>query len=463
MILTTLCHMASGREIELRLNYGTVFERSKKLYSTSEFWTHTFIIKLADPDQFSTPTPCKCPPYTELFVKLANLTTETSQYVNDVTLQIKHMLSEPHNTVRSRSRRSLLPFIGSLSKTLFGTATSGDLELVARHVNRLQKAHIRLSNEFHHESQLLASFMSTTNDRLNNAVSGIHVNHEMIESLRTQMEKTTRNIQVQQAQLMSLVMQQITHHQAFQQSYNNLFQGFISLVSGHLSPFVIPQTDLSNTIKHISLALQSHRPMYKLVHSHANQYYKHADFMVEKHENNILITVRFPLAPLEQPLQLYKVLSFPVPVNQSSTHGTSIPGLPIFLAIPSTKESVTTYLSIYDDQIFDQCDHDAKHIYCNRNFAMQSEMDCAKALYIGNISAIQNLCKFQFSVNSISPRIHQLNQSHFLIVNVSSAFVSCDGKSVDVVSCHFCIINVPCNCSINFGQIQLYASFHGLF
>lgn len=216
MILTMLCHMASGRELNHRLNYGTVFQKYKKLYSSSEFWTHTFIIKLDDPDQFSAPPACKCPPYTLLFDQLANLTKETSSYVTNVQSQIRHMLSEQPQTVRSRSRRSLLPFIGDLSKTLFGTATSSDLELVARRVNNLQRAHIKLSNEFHHEAQLLASFMATTNDRLSNAVAGIRVNHKMIESLSSQMEKTTENLRLQQAQLMSLVLQQITHHQAFQ-------------------------------------------------------------------------------------------------------------------------------------------------------------------------------------------------------------------------------------------------------
>lgn len=463
IILTVLCHNASGRELDHRLNYGTVFEKSKKLYSTSEFWSHTFVIKLTDPNQFRAPPTCKCPPYTELFLQLANITKDTTEYVNNIQLQIKHMLSEQHKTVSSRSRRSLLPFIGSLSKTLFGTATSGDLELVAHHVNKLQRAHIKLSNEFHHEVQLLSSFMSTTDDRITNAVAGIHVNHEMIESLSTQMEHNTHNIKLQQAQLMSLVIQQLTHHQAFQHSYNNLFQGFITLLSGHLSPFVVPQSDLSTTIKHIQYTLQLHRPMYKLVHSHANQYYKHGDFMVEKHENNILVTVRFPLAPAEQPLQLYKVLSFPVPVNQSSTHGTSIQGLPSFLAVPSTQTSGNTYryLSIYDTQVFDQCDQDAKHIYCHRNFAMQYQMDCAMALYVGNISTIQNLCKFQFSVNSISPIVHQLNQSHFLLANVSAASISCGDKTVEAISCHFCIIDVPCNCSIRSDKYSFMPRFTG--
>lgn len=205
--------------------------------------------------------------------------------------------------------------------------------------------------------------------------------------------------------------------------------------------------------------------MFKLVHTHATEYYKHADFTVQKHETSIFITVCFPLAPSDQPLQLFKILSYPVPINQSTTHATTIPGLPSFLAVPSTHDSFTTYLSIYGTQIFDQCDHDAKYIYCHKNFAMQNlpQLDCAMALYLGNITIIQQLCKFHFSVNSISPSIHQLNQSHFLIVNDSTAYLSCHGRDTktQIPSCHFCIVEVPCNCSIHSDRYSFLPRFTG--
>lgn len=40
---------------------------------------------------------------------------------------------------KSRSRRSLLPFIGKLSKSIFGTATTEDVEMLAKHINALNK------------------------------------------------------------------------------------------------------------------------------------------------------------------------------------------------------------------------------------------------------------------------------------------------------------------------------------
>lgn len=96
--------------------------------------------------------------------------------------------------VKSRSHHSLLPFIGSLSKAGFGTAPSSDLEMVGKHVNHLQLAHVKLSNEFHHEVELLASFMSTTNDRLTNAIAGIKTNHDLIETLRNKVSQTAHEI-----------------------------------------------------------------------------------------------------------------------------------------------------------------------------------------------------------------------------------------------------------------------------
>ena len=48
---------------------------------------------------------------------------------------------------------------------------------------------------------------------------------------------------------------------------------------------------------------------------------------------NVYISVRFPISTHAQPLQLYKVISLPVPSNNTSSHATQLLSVPKFLAV----------------------------------------------------------------------------------------------------------------------------------
>lgn len=461
LLFAFMCCSANGRDDVHQLNYGTVFKKMPQLYSTSEFWTHTFVIGFQDLDNVTNFVPCNCPRYENLMEQLANLNNDSITTIQNTREAILNLLqySNKHSNP-SRSRRSLLPFIGDITKSLFGIATTSDLQNVANHVNALQKAHIALNTKFNHEAELLTSFMATTNDRFNNAIAGIQDNHNLIEQYRLKVENTFNDLRNQQSWLMSIVLSQMTHHQVIQQYYSSLFSGFITLLNGKLSPLIIPQQYLSTAISNIRDLLNIHRPEFHLVHSDPTYYYNHADFLVTKGQSNILVTVRFPVASLDQPMKLFKILSYPVPINNTSTHATMISGLPTYFAIPH-KHNFQSYVTLTKDSL-DLCDHDINYIHCHDNIPTTplSNPSCPLALYSGNTSLIHELCTFHFVPNSITPTISQLNQSHFLIVNISSVTIQCM-ESESIVNCHFCILEVPCNCSIQSNQYQFMPRFTG--
>lgn len=138
--------------------------------------------------------------------KTVSLMSTTKHKLSSISsLCLVVLLSSFTKKTPSRSRRSLLPFYRRHSKGLFGTATSADLKNVARHVNSIQRAQINLSNKFTHQVELMSSFMSTTNNRLNNAISGIETNTNMINALRQEMATNTDTLQAQQNWLLSLL------------------------------------------------------------------------------------------------------------------------------------------------------------------------------------------------------------------------------------------------------------------
>lgn len=84
-----------------------------------------------------------------------------------------------------------------------------------------------LNNKFTHQARLLSSFMSTSNERLNNAIAGIQDNNKLKHTLKTEFNTNSEIIQARQNWLMSVLLDQIVQHQVITESYNNLFHGII--------------------------------------------------------------------------------------------------------------------------------------------------------------------------------------------------------------------------------------------
>ena len=71
------------------------------------------------------------------------------------------------------------------------------------------------------------------------------------------------------------------------------------------------------------------------------------------------------------------------------------------------------------------------------------------------------MCNFRFTPNAITPTIRQLNQSHFLVINITSLSLHCPTGPQEIPACHYCILRIPCNCSISSPEFFLSERFTG--
>ena len=288
--------------------------------------------------------------------------------------------------------------------------------------------------------------METANNRLDNAVKSIETNHELIQQLAININSTVATATAQQDWLLTVALDQLKFHLIIQNEYQQLYTGYTNLLQGKLSPIVISHTELLKTIRHIHSLLFIHRPGYHLLHNAPTYFYHNAEFKLHKSNRSIFILVKFPLGPHDQPMKLFKILHYPVPVTNSSSHATTITALPSYLAISHLRDSYTTL----PESALNGCSYDKTSVICHFSVPLRSieKPNCALALYKGNKSDIHNLCNFRLVQDSVSPYIRQLNESHFLMVNISIVTLSCPLRTHILNGCSYCIIQVPCNCSI---------------
>ena len=93
---------------------------------------------------------------------------QTISHVNNTLDFIYEIVPHAKLNASKRKTRSLLPFIGSLSKTLFNTATiyMDDVNILASHANQLIRQSSKISHALYSQNKQISSYMTLTNNRI---------------------------------------------------------------------------------------------------------------------------------------------------------------------------------------------------------------------------------------------------------------------------------------------------------
>ena len=181
LILLLCMGNIQGKTIVQRLNYGVVFRENGHLVLSNEHWLHTFEITIPDAVPVPSIGTCHnddstCMMTAHILASLNTVRAETSARLNNTIETIRKLIPEAE-VKRSRSRRSLLPFLGDLSKTLFGTATVEDVNTLARHINALTKRSRSMATLLAQHEDGFSSYITKANNRMDSLMKCVKENY----------------------------------------------------------------------------------------------------------------------------------------------------------------------------------------------------------------------------------------------------------------------------------------------
>ena len=262
-----------------RLNYGVVFEPVGRMHASSDYWHHTFKIDIPDiPDIAPIPPPCQdldhaqlivsCQMLFEAFNATEKLKTNAINELERIRQSIKDTVPQMYIPKQgSRSTRSILPFIGQLSKSLFGTATQQDVAILAKHINSLETRSRALSNSYQHEASSLISFMDTVNKRITLSVTAVRDNHEAITNLAHDTE-LLKNSMVLGTSIAVLLNHHSSQTDQFIQHANQFLSAMQQLSQGSISPTLLSPEALRQVLQQVKSKLARFYPNFKITHYH---------------------------------------------------------------------------------------------------------------------------------------------------------------------------------------------------
>jgi hypothetical protein len=197
-------------------------------------------------------------------VWLKSLIEDLNALMTDTRNLLKHynVTSVPN----FRQKRALLPFIGSISKSLFNTATMDDVNRIMKHIEAFE------SNDSHFKSGTNAiidsmhSLIQNQDQRIKILETSIHMFNEKYFSL-------AQNFTVNAVNLLSFFS--LKYDTLLQLKINMIrFQsGIETLMNGYLSPHLISTTLIQHMIDNITNHLKTNHSTFSLVHDDVRSYY----------------------------------------------------------------------------------------------------------------------------------------------------------------------------------------------
>ena len=450
-LLLLLCSlgMSEEKKIVQRLNYGVVFKEQGQLVLSNEHWLHTFEINM--PDHVAIPSLGTCHKDNSTCLLIAHILasinavrSETSARLNNTIETIRKLIPEAE-IKRSRSRRSLLPFIGDLSKSLFGTATVEDVNVLARHINALTKRTRAMATVLAQHEDGLSSYITKANHRMDNLMKGIKDNYMALYYRQSQIKDTTRELEEHFQSMIALLSQQIQSSSHINHELDELKIGITDLVNGKLSPLLLPQPILSSTINNIQNILNNKYPGFYLNQASPASIYSDSNFLYSRNKTSVYITIKIPISHFQEPLHVFNVLSLPVPVNATSKHATHLLNLPDNLILTSNQQFYTT---ISDLQLNKCKGKSVKQCAFNLALTPVTTESCILALYINSKSKVQSLCDFRFVHNVLHSKIIELTPNFLVLYHTPLISMECGKEHKMIKGCDFCIVNLPCQCTI---------------
>ena len=444
-----------------RYHFGVSFRHHGKLLNDVDTWTHTFEIRLL-PTVFHQVNAGPCNNASEFYClfrsllvsQFNNLALNATRDVQATFQLIEEMIgrSKPPPVSNSRSKRAPLSFVGDLANSIFGVATTSDVKKLAKHIDKLYRMHLTAAAGAVSSAGKLSTYMKTSNQRMDNLMRTVATIHEeVLNATRTLYvdQEMTRDTQRAVLALIPALFTKLQQTVQLERMLESLLLGVNALLHRRLSPLLVDQKTMAQTLQDIQRTLKQKHPEFDVVHKDPRYYYHSANVLYAGQVEQILIVMEIPIASTNTQFELYQVLTYPVPFNSTSNDGTLVTNLPDYVAI-STDERYMIEMTAAQMAL---C-HGRNLISCPDKFPHKSfnEPSCTSAMI--RKSGIRDNCQFEFREAVIVPSVVELDEGTLLLTRIPDLIFTCNNHVTKKSGCPFCLLQIPCFCSVMAGKFS---------
>lgn len=461
----------------IRPNYGVAMHRTSSANLASSTWGHTFVIPFLSkvPEPYEIDVPCARLPK-DAAVDICKEMTKTAEEFKTSQEKLISKIEENMDLVKSliparinkqRRARGLLNFVGSVQKTLFGVATSSDIDQLQSNIDAYAKVAQLTTNEVRKTEKSLGSFMNLTDERITEAVASITDNQKKIDDLFQEAGHTNMKLDEIQVSVKVLLLLNRNIAETLLTLQQILFTteswilGIQTLLEGFLPVQIVGHKKVQLVLDHVRAHLSSNTGLasYSLAHQIVSYYYQAQDILFSKDEDSLYISIKIPITAEAAFIDVYSVLSLSVPLNASTQYNsTLLVGLPHYFGITRNGE----YYAEFDNDLYSSCvGNDVKFCPSMISVRARTSLSCMSAIFFDLPTKVHELCEIRYQNAPLYEGAFSLGDNHYLASGGKdeSWSVICPNKSpAPIRSCNFCVIKLNCDCGLSSSTWKIFAT-----
>ena len=245
---------------------------------------------------------------------------------------IRHFLSNPINT---RSKRAIFAFLGELFKSVFGLATTNDMDSIVNTIQALDKKigiladiNVKTAEGLDKITRRQQEFLDTyvnQNDVVQEALLNIT---QGIDSWTDDFSTTLTSLQVEQdhaAAQSAIISAQtviVMTRLAFQQGLASIENSLRLLSTGILAPDIIKPTDLAENLRVLNHKLKVTNPGSEVTIMNTAYYYAQPVSLYIYSETHLYIHINIIISATDSAFNSFQIIKNDIPIDTENTNGT---------------------------------------------------------------------------------------------------------------------------------------------
>lgn len=486
--------MSVSHVLGLFTSENVIFQKTKEVFINDAHWSVTFVHDLRPFENLITQIKNDLIRTGEIvkvitdFYKRSNLTgyVETFESLHveiDLLSDTYHSVYDSFDEYQSLSvdhhevKRSLLPIIGQLMSTLFGTVSENDLENIDRNIKVLASNQEQIIHDLDVSLSVLnLTRMQVTENR--RSIMDLIIVIQKLDGKIRKLEQTFEQKFVRLEQFIHTYLQfkmildeiRLTTQDAI--FYLKSLKSELNMLSMyHLSTNTISPKDLKKLLIEVESKLPNNFELVRNPRNNIWYFYKTLTCITYLEDNEIRIVLKIPLVNTKEEYEMYKIYNLPLPLISSNQTDVLIKyRLETETLMVSKDKSKFTLLS---ERTFQMCN--SNHFqFCSPETAFyQTNINefCVIALFMKNVHDIKTFCKQVVVLGEILPTTKYLSHGVWIIIsNKPLTFtLNCQSYEPNVgdiqITPPFGIIrlNNTCKASNKYIQLPEYFGKHSYF
>ena len=355
--------------------------------------------------------------------------------LKDVNMEIKNSFADL-KSLKKRSRRSILPWVGSALSFLFGTLRSSDLTDIRNNIGSLAKNQQTISHVLEKGLSILnITRMQVSENRqsINSIIDSLHDIDKEIDYITQELGKQIFELEqfVYLFSRLDLAVQGIkTAVQRSLYYFSHLQVQLNALSMQKLSPNAIEPNEMKQVLKDIETRLPNSYGLPANPDTDLWTFYKLLSCSTLMEDNRIIIIVPISLIDYSKKMELFKIYNMPLPLNTVfATNSNSRTGMLTYYDLESEFLAINaerTQYMMLNQKERDTCKLSFLGLCAIRKPLYQVNLSqmCIVALFMRNKRKVNNTCQTMLQYDKNLPRVQYMNDDTYIIITKTNMHVN---------------------------------------